>query len=83
MNERDIDALIEANENPPAPNDLLKNAVDNDQEIELQDDWDNTLMDGLEDNLTQETLSATDIEWLQNAANQEKLNNRSHTKIIS
>jgi|TARA_R110002126_G_scaffold146566_1_gene292545 hypothetical protein len=64
-------------------NDPTQIIVDNDQEIELQDDWDNTLMDGLEDNLTQETLSATDIEWLQNAANQEKLNNRSHTKIIS
>ena len=64
-------------------NDPTQIIVDNDQEIELQDDWDNTLMDGLEDNLTQETLSATDIEWLQTAANQEKLNNRSHTKIIS
>ena len=72
---------MDANDNPPEPNDALKQAVEKqkqrdaivemmraDEEDGLYDDWDSTLNDGLEDDI----ISAEDRLWIQELENKEQ-----------
>jgi hypothetical protein len=86
MTEQDVKGIIDANDNPPDPNDNLKQAAEKykqreaiiemmraDEEDGLYDDWDSTLNDGLDDTLASEEFEVDDIEWLRKQAEQEEL----------
>jgi hypothetical protein len=81
MTEQDVKAIMDANDNPPEPNDALKQAAEKqkqreaivemmraDEEDGLYDDWDSTLNDGLEDDI----ISEEDRLWIQELEKKEQ-----------
>lgn len=86
MTEQGVKTIMDTNDNPPEPNDNLKQAAEKqkqrdaivemmraDEEDGLYDDWDSTLNDGLDDTLAAEEFEVDDIEWVQKQAEQEEL----------
>lgn len=85
MTERDVNTIIEANENPPAPNDDLRRAAEKqkqreaivemmraDEEDGLYEELDTTINDGFEDEEDFD-LDQDDKAWLEKQAEQEEL----------
>tara|TARA_R110000868_G_scaffold41400_4_gene141587 strand:- start:192 stop:1199 length:1008 start_codon:yes stop_codon:yes gene_type:complete len=82
-----IAAQIAIKKTDPPKTDADVNRLMSINEDELNDDWDSTLNDGLDDILAAEEFEATDIEWLQKQAEQEDLyqekKKTNRSKIIS
>ena len=97
MTEQDVNTIIDAIKNPPAPNDELKNAAEKykqreylkemikaDEEDGLYDDWDATLSDGLDDILASEEFNDVDIDHLKSQEDIYQENKKiNRPKIIS
>lgn len=77
MTEQDVKTVLDANDNPPEPNDNLKQAAEKykqreaiiemmraDEDDGFYDDWDSTLNDGLDDMLASEEFNDINIDHL-------------------